>query len=323
MSWLAPLRDLVLADGIDPQLRAALLGSVAGVVALAVLSNRRLARLLDPADGGAGDGPFGPFTTLTALIGWTATVALALGGGALVLLAAAASRGDPMLAAVAATGALVVLVRWRRLAAINGARAVVRATARAEVDRHLPALVRNSDRLVRADDYGNPIIGKWYDELGYFVDRVVAATLSPRAAAWLGRQREATIVWIDRLVHAGAADGSRDLYDDRMSPLDYERLCARRLAAAGWTVRLTRASGDQGADIVAKRAGVTLVVQCKKAGRPVGNKAVQEVIAARDYERADRAAVVSNAAYTRQAQDLAHAADVALLHHRDLSAERL
>ncbi len=76
---------------------------------------------------------------------------------------------------------------------------------------------------------------------------------------------------------------------------------------------MTPASGDQGADIIARRTGVSLVVQCKLYSGLIGNAAVQEAIAARAFYGATYAAVVSNQLYTPAARELAKRADVALL----------
>ena len=62
-----------------------------------------------------------------------------------------------------------------------------------------------------------------------------------------------------------------------------------------------------------------LVVQCKLYSGSVGNAAVQEVIAAREYEYADLAAVVSNGPFTASARELASAANVLLLHHDEIA----
>ncbi len=82
--------------------------------------------------------------------------------------------------------------------------------------------------------------------------------------------------------------------------IDYERYCAERLARAGWRAHRTPPSGDQGADIVAVRDGLRLIVQCKRLAKPVGNAAVQEAAAALRYWAGDRAAVVSNAGSRRR-----------------------
>ena len=46
---------------------------------------------------------------------------------------------------------------------------------------------------------------------------------------------------------------------------------------------------------------------------------MQEAIAGQRFEQATHAAVVSNAGYTRAAQELAGAAGVLLLHHEELA----
>lgn len=79
-----------------------------------------------------------------------------------------------------------------------------------------------------------------------------------------------------------------------MSPLEFERCCADYLALKGWNTRTTKASGDQGADVVAESQGAVLVLQCKLYSQPVGNDAVQQAFTARAFHDATRAAVVSN-----------------------------
>lgn len=93
----------------------------------------------------------------------------------------------------------------------------------------------------------------------------------------------------------------------------FERRCAKQLRRGGWAVREIGGSGDQGADLLARLGRVKLVIQVKHHRRPVGNRAVQEVIAARSYYGATHAAVVASAGFTRAAEALAARADVALL----------
>lgn len=105
----------------------------------------------------------------------------------------------------------------------------------------------------------------------------------------------------------------------------YERTCAAGLRDAGWGVEHTSASGDQGADLLATRVvdgrRVRVAVQCKCYGKPVGNGAVQEVIAARAFYGTDYAAVVAPNGFTPAATALADRAGVVLL--RDASIGRL
>ena len=117
---------------------------------------------------------------------------------------------------------------------------------------------------------------------------------------------------------AASFTSTPDVFDPRMNPLHYEQHCALLLERAGWTTRLTGSPGDQGADVIAFKDGKTLVVQCKLYRSPVGNDAVQQVHAARTFQGADAAAVVSNQPYTKSARALAHVNGVRLLHHEEL-----
>ncbi|MDP2805372.1 MAG: restriction endonuclease [Gallionellaceae bacterium] len=81
---------------------------------------------------------------------------------------------------------------------------------------------------------------------------------------------------------------------------------------------MTKASGDQGIDVVASLGNVKAVFQCKKYSQPVGNAAVQEIFAGKQHEQAHVAAVVSNATYTPSAKQLATTTGVHLLHFSEL-----
>lgn len=102
------------------------------------------------------------------------------------------------------------------------------------------------------------------------------------------------------------------------SPIDYEAYCAGLLKESGWTAIRTPPTGDQGIDIVATKDGVTAVFQCKWYSQPVGNKAVQEVIAGKLFQEAELAVVLSNSTFTPSAQHLANRTGVHLLHHSQI-----
>lgn len=119
-------------------------------------------------------------------------------------------------------------------------------------------------------------------------------------------------------IFAAWLEGRTPRYADTTTPLGFEQHCVNILIGAGWIARTTVASGDQGVDITAEKAGRRVVLQCKLYSQPVGNKAVQEVIAGRMFAGADAAAVVTNATYTRSARDLARRTGVLLLTAHDL-----
>jgi restriction system protein len=106
---------------------------------------------------------------------------------------------------------------------------------------------------------------------------------------------------------------------ENLTPFEFEHYCADILKANGWkNARVTQASGDQGIDIVAEYGDLKAVFQCKKYSSPVGNKAVQEIIAGKQFSQADIASVVSNVSYTQSAKQLAQTTGVHLLHYSEL-----
>jgi restriction system protein len=190
-------------------------------------------------------------------------------------------------------------------------------------DAHMPTLLRKFHQLVRKDDYGNYLFDSWNRETLYFVENVV------KPAAKVAGQWD-TSVWddqlriefcseivSDRVIDAVTQRGKVSVRDVH-SGEDFELLCKSILESAGWDVRRTPSTGDQGADLIAEKANRTVVVQCKYYSSPVGNKAVQEAYAGKAHQGSDAAVVVSNAAYTKSAQELAHVTGVILLHHEDL-----
>ena len=105
---------------------------------------------------------------------------------------------------------------------------------------------------------------------------------------------------------------------DNLSPSEFERHISKRLETLGWSTSVTKASGDQGADVLANKDGVSIVIQCKLYSKPVGNKAVQEAIAAQKFYLTDMAAVVTNQSFTKSARDLANMGGVLVLHHTEM-----
>lgn len=96
---------------------------------------------------------------------------------------------------------------------------------------------------------------------------------------------------------------------DRMSGHEFEHKVGQVLADLGYRTRVTRASGDYGADVMAQRDGQRVVIQakCYGAGRRVGVEAVQQAASAMAFYGADRAMVVTNRDFTQPARRLARA----------------
>ena len=113
-------------------------------------------------------------------------------------------------------------------------------------------------------------------------------------------------------------DDAHDEEPIKVMPLDYEKIIASTLKDFGFDARTTKASGDQGADVLAQKNGISFAIQCKMYSKPVGNKAVQEANAGRDFYSCDYGVVVSNAGFTKAARQAAHACNVILLDDNQL-----
>ncbi len=182
---------------------------------------------------------------------------------------------------------------------------------------HQKTLTRKWRQLVYDDEYGEPVFDAWDREMDYFITNVVA----PQLETELSPVDHATVRVLISKAISNHLRSKQPLasFNDAMSGEDYERFCAQLLRDLGWRCTMTPPSGDQGVDIiVTSKDGRRIAVQCKKLSSPVGNAAVQEVSAGREYHEASAAVVVSNASFTPAARQLAQQCGVLLLHHEEL-----
>ena len=160
----------------------------------------------------------------------------------------------------------------------------------ASAGRHMATLLRKRRNLLVHGDYGEVDSAPWLRELNYFLthacrvpDYVMELTggaLRPYLDSFLQDAESSA---------PPADDAPVDLTE--MSPPDYERLCADYMRDCGFDATVTKASGDQGVDVIARRPGLTVALQCKFYSSPVGNEAVQEVYAGKQFIGADIAVV--------------------------------
>lgn len=104
---------------------------------------------------------------------------------------------------------------------------------------------------------------------------------------------------------------------DKMSGKVFEEYLQVLLRNKGYNVKLTSVTGDYGADLVLSNNDKKIVVQAKRYKKKVGLKAVQEVVSAKNYYKADECWVVTNNYFTEPAVRLAHSNSVLLI-NRDL-----
>lgn len=220
--------------------------------------------------------------------------------------------------ALAASFLFAVLALWGTIRL----RAVERAGRRFDglVQEHLPVLQRKHRQLVRTDDYGLVDRSRWDREVGYFFTRIVFETLAEDERRHVQERLDAFKARLEAIVLAGRPDAGAEARFERVrNGTEFELFCAEELKRGGWRVSLTGASRDQGADMVAERGQERLIVQCKLLGRPVGNYAVQEVVAARSHHQGNRALVVSNQRFTASCAELAASNGIELCHWSELA----
>lgn len=93
---------------------------------------------------------------------------------------------------------------------------------------------------------------------------------------------------------------------DRMSGVAFEEFVAAQLRVAGWSVAPTASTGDYGVDLIAKKGGARMAVQCKRLAKAVGVAAVQQVVSGARQHGCNRTVVVTNQTFTKAARQLAN-----------------
>ena len=126
--------------------------------------------------------------------------------------------------------------------------------------------------------------------------------------------------------HEGRKTVSNNVVQDfsKLTGVDFEVYVANRLKEAGFeSVAGTPATWDQGADLIAKRNGKTIAIQAKGCSDTVGNGAVQEIVGALKYYKADEGWVVTNSTFTASARSLAQVNNIRLIDGHDLKTLKL
>lgn len=94
---------------------------------------------------------------------------------------------------------------------------------------------------------------------------------------------------------------------------EFEHFLSRVFETLGYQVQLTKASGDQGADLLVTGKGRRVAVQAKGYADSVGNHSVMEVVAGMTFYQCDACAVVTNSRFTSTAEKLAAATGCRLI----------
>ena len=106
---------------------------------------------------------------------------------------------------------------------------------------------------------------------------------------------------------------------DKMSGNQFENFLFKLFKERGYDVMHTPSSYDQGADLILNGYGETIAIQAKcYFNQNVGNSAVQEIVAAIKYYKADRGVVVTNSYFSQSAINLACSNNITLIDRKKL-----
>lgn len=92
---------------------------------------------------------------------------------------------------------------------------------------------------------------------------------------------------------------------EELSGYQFEKYMKELFENLGYTVMQTSLSGDQGADLIMLKNDEKIAVQIKKYSGKVTNKAIQEIVAAKNHYNTDKAMVVTSSSFTNSAIQLA------------------
>lgn len=215
-------------------------------------------------------------------------------------------------------------------------------------NKYLPTLQMKYKQTHYTDDYGNTIDKGWYKELKYFYKHSILTsasnfeTINQFLIQINGVELEYPEELCDKIKEILELDENileqklniaykiavddltpKPVYESTVnSGTDYEIFIEQILKNADFTVTRTPKTGDQGVDLVVQKNDKRIAIQCKYYSKPVGNKAVQEVAAGKDFYNCNSACVVSNNSFTLAARKLASNLNILLL-NEDCLVEQL
>ena len=172
-------------------------------------------------------------------------------------------------------------------------------------------------QTIYEDDYGRTIYNDWLKEVEYFIVNIVFPNedyKGPIGNVLLeARMKQFNAYWYELATNhlkKVKEDSAIDIVVK--NGLDYELYVEKYLQKLGYNVTRTPKTGDQGVDLIAEKDDDRKAIQCKYYSKPVGNKAVQEVIAGANFYQCTSAAVISNSSFTKAARQLAENSGIEL-----------
>lgn len=165
----------------------------------------------------------------------------------------------------------------------------------------------------RTNKYGDDNFDCEFNELEQFID--YAFEESDFRFFWSVKPLGVMLDYIDTILDGGEA--SNTIPTDG---IDFEHWCADQVRRQGWQVVVSQASGDQGVDVIARRNGTKVAIQCKRYSNPIGNKSVQEAFTGAQNENAGYSCVIGTGGFTQAAKQIASNTGVKLIDAADIQS---
>lgn len=103
-----------------------------------------------------------------------------------------------------------------------------------------------------------------------------------------------------------------------LSGKDFERELSNLFSSQGYIVELTPSSGDQGIDIVLRKEGIKIIVQCKAHANPVGPAVVRDLYGTLIASKANSAILASISGFTKGVHNFVKGKRIQLLLLNDI-----
>ena len=188
------------------------------------------------------------------------------------------------------------------------------------VKKHFKVISSAYRNSVTANSFGKKNYKKFYIDLIDFIKEnssfIQQLERMERQLTW-GDPEDSLIIEI--LEDEMKKNTAKLEYSDQMDPYEYEHFCAEQFNNNNWKAKATQGSSDQGVDVIATKNNITLVAQCKRFKKTVGNKAVQEIVAGMKYYQANKGVVIAPNGFTKSAEKLAEANQILLIHHSEIA----
>ncbi len=182
------------------------------------------------------------------------------------------------------------------------------------IEEHSHTLQRKLRTAVQVNDYGRVTSDSTKEVVEEFLESV------PLSFDWKIIEAEAITFTRQRLRRIIEENRNRGFDPDDL-PNDgneFEYWVADAFKKFDWDAEVTKSSGDQGLDVIVEKDGVRIGIQTKLYNSPVGNKAVQEAYTGIAHYGLSRAAVLTNAGFTKSAVELAANTGVVLMSQYDI-----